>query len=295
MAYTIKELESLTGIKAHTIRIWEQRYHFIKPSRTQTNIRTYNNEELKTLLTVALLNKYGYKISKIDDMPHEERLQVALQLPDTDAQVENTVNELIGCMVDLESIRFEEILNRHIREKGLEHTITTLVFQFLEKVGILWQTNKILPVQEHIVSGIIRQKIVSAIEGLPFVRREDPLFILFLPEEEHHEMGLLFVYYLLRKSGIPVIYLGANVPIGDLPYLVELKKPRYLYMHLTAFTRQPALQKFFARLSAMAPDATILASGSVIQYYGKKLPLNVKPLVTLQEVLGFVKLLPAGS
>jgi MerR family transcriptional regulator, light-induced transcriptional regulator len=124
MAFTIRELESLSGIKAHTIRIWEQRYGFIKPSRTQTNIRTYSNEELKTILTVALLNKYGYKISKIDAMEPEQREQLAMQLPETDAQRELSVNELLGHMVDLESLRFEDVLNRHIRRHGIEYTVT---------------------------------------------------------------------------------------------------------------------------------------------------------------------------
>ncbi|HEU4472369.1 MAG TPA: MerR family transcriptional regulator, partial [Flavisolibacter sp.] len=252
MSFTIRELESLSGIKAHTIRIWEQRYNFLRPSRTQTNIRTYNNDELKTLLTVALLNKYGYKISKIDEMPPEQRAKAVLQLPQEEAYKENLVNEMVGHMIDLQSIEFEELLNAHITQFGIEKTITGVIFQFLEKVGILWQTNRIIPVQEHIVSNIIRQKIVTAIENLPFVRVPEPLFLLFLPEDEHHEMGLLFVYYLLRRKNIPVIYLGANVPLKDVRFLMEIKKPACLYLHLTSFPHQHNFQKYLQTLSQQA-------------------------------------------
>ncbi|HEV7620657.1 MAG TPA: MerR family transcriptional regulator, partial [Flavisolibacter sp.] len=230
MSFSIKELESLSGIKAHTIRIWEQRYNFLKPDRTETNIRSYNNDELKTLLTVALLNKYGYKISRIDEMIPAQRAVAVLKLPREDAFNESLVNELIGFMVDMDSIKFEELLDGHIILNGIEKTIKEIIFFFLDRVGILWQTNHIMPVQEHIVSNIIRQKLVSAIEILPFISKQSPLFILFLPENEHHELGLLFVYYLLRSKNISVIYLGANVPIKDIHYLLNIKNPQFLYL-----------------------------------------------------------------
>jgi DNA-binding transcriptional MerR regulator len=289
MAFTIKELESLSGIKAHTIRIWEQRYKFLKPSRTQTNIRSYNNDELKTLLTVALLNKYGYKISRIDEMSQEQRVQAIMRLPQQDAYNENLVNELLGYMVDLKGIEFEVTLNKHIKEYGIEKTITYIIFAFLEKVGILWQTNRIVPIQEHIVSCIIRQKIVSAIENLPFVQKEDPLFVLLLPEAEHHEMGLLFVYYLLRKNGIPVIYLGANVPLKDVSYLFEVKKPSYLYLHLTTFPRQLSFQKYLTLLSQQAPECKVVISGCMAQGQRRADLHNITFLQTFSSMVQFIQ------
>ena len=249
MSFTIKELESLSGIKAHTIRIWEQRYGFLKPSRTETNIRRYSNDELKTLLTVALLNKYGYKISKIDSMSYDQRSKAVMELSEQEASTERLVNKMIGHMVDMRNIEFEKLLNDHIHENGIEKTITEIIFYFLERVGILWHTNHILPVQEHIVSNIVRQKILSAIDGLPLVHKQEPVFLLFLPEDEHHEMGLLFVYYLLRKKRFPVIYLGSSVPLKDVQYLFENKAPDYLYLHLTSFPRRHDLAKYLSALS----------------------------------------------
>lgn len=291
MAFTIKELESLSGIKAHTIRIWEQRYNFLKPDRTATNIRTYNNEELKTLLTVALLNKYGYKISRIDDMNAEQRSKAILNLSIEEAQNEYLTNRLIGCMVDLKNIEFEEILNEYIKDNGLFKALNTLIFQFLEKIGILWQTNRINPAHEHIVSSIIRQKIISAIDSLPFVSKPEPLALLFLPEYEHHEIGLLFVSYLLKKHSIPVIYLGANVPLKDVQYVVQVKKPAILYTHLTSFPRQLQFEKFLQQLSLKAPSSKTLISGAVTSLYQRQIPENIKFLKSLPEVISYISLI----
>lgn len=289
MSFTIKELESLSGIKAHTIRIWEQRYKFLRPSRTATNIRRYNNEELKTLLTVALLNKYGYKISRIDEMEPEQRTEAALQLQQPDAQDEYLINELIGCMIDLKSHELEHLLTRQFQELGVEKTITGIVFRFLERVGILWQTNRLRPVQEHLVSAIIRQKIIYAIDGLPLPQKTRPLFILFLPEGEHHELGLLYVYYLLRKKGTPVIYLGANVPLKDMEYILQVKVPQYVYMHLTSFNGQAKFQRFLQHLAQHSGGSTLLLSGYVAQLLKKSAFSNVHMLQSLQAVQSYIQ------
>lgn len=290
MAFTIKELESLSGVKAHTIRIWEQRYHFLKPVRTSTNIRTYNGEELKTLLTVALLNKYGYKISRIDEMQSEQRNAVLLNLQLPGAKNEYIVNQLIGFMIDLKSLEFEELLNGQIADNGLEETIRIL-FQFLEKIGLLWQGNKINPAQEHIVSNIIRQKIIASIDKLPLQSKNLPSVLLFLPEYEHHEIGLLYVYYLLKKQGITCIYLGANVPLKDLAYIVQVKTPHFLYTHLTSFPRQFQFKKFIQQLSSQSGASKILISGGAVAHYAGELPTNIKLLQSADELKSFIRTL----
>lgn len=290
MAFTIKELAYLTGIKAHTIRIWEQRYNFLKPIRSTTNIRMYNNEELKALLTVALLNKYGFKISRIDEMPVQQRISNVLNLPGDEVKSEYLVNELIGCMIDLKSIEFEELLNNHIIENGLSETINTIL-KFLEKVGLLWQSNKIDPAQEHIAANIIRQKIISAIDQLPTPKNKRPLVLLFLPEYQHHELGLLFVYYLVKKNKIPGIYLGANVPLKDMQYIVQVKMPDYLYLHLTSFPRQLHFEKYMQQLGSQSGATQILISGSVISGYSKPLPANISFLKSFSEVSSYISTL----
>ncbi len=288
MGFTIKELEILSGIKAHTIRIWEQRYQFLKPSRTPTNIRIYSNDELKTLLTVALLNKYGYKISKIDSMPQEQRNLELLRLPEAEAQIEYLVNELIGCMVDLDTDRFESIVQQQIGLKGIVETVTHLLFRFLDKTGILWQTGRINPAHEHVVSSIIRQKLIAATEALPPALKKQPLLVLLLPEGAHHELGLLFVNYLLRQNSLPVIYVGANVPLNDTDYVVNMKKPHYLYMHLTSIPGRLNFQKYVHTISTNQAQTTVLLSGNISETILKDMPSNVRLLKSLGEVFSYI-------
>ncbi|MFM9908860.1 MAG: MerR family transcriptional regulator, partial [Chitinophagaceae bacterium] len=220
--FTIKDLENLSGIKAHTIRIWEQRYTFLQPQRTATNIRYYSNQELKTLLNISLLNKYGYKISHINRMKNGELRDKILSLTGSQAQQERIVNDLIQNMIDLNIEEFEEILDQHITLRGIEKTITYIIFPFLERIGILWLTDHINPAQEHLITNIIRQKIIVGIDNIvtPFELKQNVL--LFLPENEHHELGLLFMNYLLKSRGVKTIYLGSNVPLPDLEFVVDL-------------------------------------------------------------------------
>ena len=215
-SYSIKDLEQISGIKAHTIRIWEQRYNFLQPSRTQTNIRTYSAHELKTILNVSLLNKYGFKISHIDKMSAEQMEEKILTINQLDAQKDRIVNNLIKEMVSLNMPAFEHQLDTYIAQKGIEKTITEIIFSFLERVGILWITNHINPAQEHLATNILRQKIIYGIEKTPAITKYTKRIVLFLPEGEFHEIGLLFVHFLLKQNGIFVDYLGANVPMVEI-------------------------------------------------------------------------------
>jgi DNA-binding transcriptional MerR regulator len=230
-SYSIKDLEQISGIKAHTIRIWEQRYQFLQPSRTTTNIRTYSSNELKTILNVSLLNKYGFKISHIDKMTSEQMEEKILSINQLDAQKERVVNNLIKEMVSMNMLGFEQQLDMYIAQKGIEKTITEIIFSFLERVGILWVTSHINPAQEHLATNVLRQKIIYGIEKLPPITKYNKRVILFLPEAEYHEIGLLFVHFLLKLNGIYVDYLGANVPMVDLEYLVKTTKVDYLFSH----------------------------------------------------------------
>lgn len=287
-AFTIKDLENLSGIKAHTIRIWEQRYNFLKPSRSDTNIRYYSNDELKKILNIALLNKYGYKISHINKMSEEEIQQNLLALSETQAHVERIVNDLIKCMIDLDIVKLEGILDEHIRTNGIEKTITEIIFPYMEKIGILWLTNHINPAQEHFVSNIIRQKIIVGIEGINTPLKVNKTVLLFLPEGEHHELGMLFMYYLLKNRGISTIYLGTNVPLKDVEYVVNLKKPDYIYSHLTAIGNNFNFDKFITTITKKFNGTSIILSGSLTHTYENKIPPHINVKKSLPEVMEFV-------
>lgn len=285
--FTIKDIENLSGIKAHTIRIWEQRYSFLKPKRTCTNIRYYCNEELKNLLDIALLNKYGVKISHIDCMNCNEISLKISSFKDELQQQEFRVNELIKKMIDLDVHCFEKIINDYIDAVGFEKTILELIFPYLEKIGLLWQSGRIRAVQEHLVSNIVRQKLIAGIESAAPDKKLDKTFLLFLPEGEHYEMGLLCTYYLLKNRGASVIYLGANVPMKDLEYIIGHKNPDVIYTHLTSPISNLQFERLLKNLSRI-PSESIVISGWATKHYKKKLPANIGFKTSLSQVMDYL-------
>jgi DNA-binding transcriptional MerR regulator len=229
-AYSIKDLEQLSGIKAHTIRMWEQRYGVVEPQRTETNIRFYDDTQLKHLLNIALLSKHGYKISKISKLsPKEftsaiEQLYEQTLLHETDVILDLDANDLMVSMIDMDEEKFHRIYENSVKNNGFEKTITGLVYPFLEKVGILWTIGQINPAQEHFMSCLIRQKIIAGIDRLP-TSKDGKKFLLFLPEGEHHEIGLLMANYLLKKKGARVYFMGQNLPSKDIKRCIETVQP----------------------------------------------------------------------
>jgi DNA-binding transcriptional MerR regulator len=290
-AFTIKDLENLSGIKAHTIRIWEQRYSFLKPQRTSTNIRYYSNQELKIILNISLLNKFGYKISHIARMTDTEIREKILALTNVEAQQERIVNDLIHAMVDLRLEEFEQILDNYILVRGIEKTITHIIFPFLVRIGILWLTSHVNAAQEHIVTNIIRQKMIVGIETSVSHVKVNKSVLLFLPESEFHELGLLFTHYLLKCRGVSVFYLGASVPLDDIEYMVKMKKPDYVYSHLTAVSHSFNMEKFLQQLVKKVDQAGIVISGPVTRSYDRKVPPRVFFKRSVQELIEFISAL----
>jgi MerR family transcriptional regulator, light-induced transcriptional regulator len=289
--FTIKDLENLSGIKAHTIRIWEQRYSFLKPSRTDTNIRYYSNDDLKTILNISILNKYGYKISHINKMTAADVQVRVAELNLAGAQQERIVNELIQLMVDLDIAGFEKNLDKQIATNGIEKTIIRIIFPFFERIGILWQTGHINPAQEHLITNVVRQKIIVGIDQARPLIKVKRSFLLFLPEREHHELGLLLVYYLLKKRGAEVYYIGANVPLKDVEFIAETKNPDFIYIHLTSTSPGFIFHKFLTQISDRIKDSKIIISGYVTEGYKKSLPKNVQFKHSLIELVEFISAL----
>ncbi|MGB5005461.1 MAG: MerR family transcriptional regulator [Ferruginibacter sp.] len=287
-SFTIKDLENLSGIKAHTIRIWEQRYSFLKPHRTGTNIRFYSNDELKTILNVALLNKFGFKISHIDKMNPAEIREKILSLNQQEAQLDRIVNSMIQYMIDLDMDGFENVIDDYISARGIEKTISQIIFPFLEKIGILWLTNHINPGQEHLVTNIIRQKLIVGIEMVRSSVHSDKTVLLFLPEGEYHELSLLFINYMLKSKGVKTIYLGCSIPLNDVEQLAKLKKPDYLYTHLTTSGAKFNIDKFLEGLGKRIPDTRVIISGLLTTTYEKKILPPIQFKRSYAEVMEFI-------
>lgn len=273
--YSIKELEKLSGIKAHTIRIWEKRHNIIQPSRTSTNIRFYSDEDLKKIINVSMLNNHGVKISKIAGMPLEEINKKILDISASQTTGSSYIEQLVVAMVDLEEERFEKTLATLVRKFGFERTVTEAIYPFLEKIGVLWQTKNITPAQEHFISNLIRQKIIVAIDALPLVANSKKKVLLFLPEHELHEIGLLFNYYLIKQAGFKVYYLGQNVPHRDLISIVATHDPQTLVTSIIN-PMLGGITNYVSRLSKQFPKQQILVSG-----------IQVSDLLPLQNVKAF--------
>jgi DNA-binding transcriptional MerR regulator len=216
--FTIKELESFTGIKAHTIRIWEQRYGLLTPERTETNIRRYTDQDLKRLLNISLLINSGQKISNIAKMSEEEvRMSIITMNSNKEQQESHALHVLKIAMLNYDESMFSKIIDQHIQDKGLLETFTTILIPFLQEIGIMWQADAICPAQEHFISCLIRQKLFHHVETLENPSSENKrTLVLYLPELEIHELSLIMMQYVLKKRGYKCILLGQSVPCEDL-------------------------------------------------------------------------------
>jgi len=285
--YSIKELEQLSGIKAHTIRIWEKRHRIIEPERTSTNIRFYSDNDLKKIINVSLLNNNGIKISKIADMTLEEMNQKVLEISELRNDALIHIDQLVVAMIDMEEEMFEKILNSLILRYGFERVITEMVYPFLEKIGILWQTQNITPAHEHFISNLIRQKIIVAIDALPIPPKSAKKIVLYLPEGELHEMGLLFYHFLVRKAGLRSYYLGQSVPYSDLVQVSGVHEPAIILTSITTALPMP-IDQYFQKLNQDFPDKLILISGYQVQRYKGIRVGNIQPFGNAQELIQYL-------
>ncbi|WP_187263810.1 MerR family transcriptional regulator [Pontibacter beigongshangensis] len=287
--YSIKELEHLSGIKAHTIRIWEQRYQILEPSRTDTNIRYYDDEDLKWLLNISLLNEKGIKISKIAKMSKSEVAQMVQHLSEQSYEFDHHINGLITSMLDLDEALFDKVLSTATLQLGFQQMMQEVVYPFLKKIGILWQTGNISPAHEHFISNLIRQKLLVAIDGQVVRRKEGQLtYMLFLPEGEMHEIALLYMNYLLRSLQIYTLYLGQSLPFEDLQLCYQHFKADYLCTVLTSSPERGEVQHYIDNLSKSFPESTICVYGHQVQYDFLSFPANVKRLSCMQEFMALI-------
>ena len=235
--YTIKDLENVSGIKAHTIRIWEKRYNLLQPQRTDTNIRFYDHRNLRKLLNIVLLNQNNFKISKIAKMSEEDILLYAKELANDVAYKEEAVNTFMLSMLEFDKLLFHTTYNELLIKKSFREIFKDVFVPFLKKIGLLWHTETLLPAHEHFISNLITQKIQSSTERLEFTPIEsDITYVLFLPENEIHELGLMYLNYELVLRGNQTIYLGQSLPLDNLNYFFRSHKK---ICYITSLTVRP--------------------------------------------------------
>lgn len=284
--YSIKDLEQLSGIKAHTLRIWEQRYDILKPDRTDTNIRTYDDKDLKLVLNIALLKEHGYKISEISKMSADEMSKEVMLISEKQLSYPEQIHALTISMLDLDEERFEKIVSTNTLQFGFENMMINIIFPFLSRIGTLWITGSVGPAQEHFISNLIRQKLIVAIDGqLPSLRPGAKKYMLYLPEGEMHEISLLFGNYIIRSRQNKVIYLGQSLPFNELIFAHKVHKPDYIFSVITSVPGQDEVQRYVYRLAKEFPDSKILLSGYQVVGQDIDCPDNVEILTQIKYLM----------
>ncbi len=274
--YSIRDLEKLTGIKAHTIRIWEQRYGLVTPARTDTNIRYYTDENLRHLFNVALLNKNGLKISKLAQMTPEEIAAKGAAIAQNNPNPNSQIDALTLAMIDLNEAAFEQVFVEYVGIHKFESAMLELVYPFLDKLRLLWLTNSISPAHEKFVGQIIRRKLMCAVDqAVP--KPDSPVFLLYSPEGEMQELTLLFIQYLLRSRGMRVAYLGANVAVGDLRDACHALKPEYVFTILQEPLPRHPIQIYVDNIAQAIGNSELLLTGQ--QFFVG--PINLPPSATV--------------
>lgn len=288
--YSIKDLEKLTGIKAHTIRIWEKRYQLISPERTSTNIRYYTDNDLKRLLNVSILNRNGIKISNIVTMNNDEINERIIDISESTYDSDNQIEQLIISMIDLDESRFDRVLSSSVIKLGFDDTVVKVLYPFFEKIGLLWQIGTVYPAQEHFVSNLVRQKLIIAIDGQSGSHKPGAkTFMMFLPSNEWHELGLLFYSYLVKKSGFRVLYLGQSVPFEDLLEVKNKHQIDYLFTSITTPVTQKKYTEYIQQLSIAFASNIVFITGYQANEFNIILPDNVKKIGSPEQFLNEVK------
>jgi DNA-binding transcriptional MerR regulator/methylmalonyl-CoA mutase cobalamin-binding subunit len=286
----IKDLENITGIKAHTIRIWEQRYKLIEPHRTDTGIRYYDEDQLRLILNVSILNNNGFKISKIAEMSLEEIYDKCQQLSESVSKYDGQIQSLISTMMTFDEREFNKILSINILKMGIEETMIQVVFPFMDQIGLLWLSGSIHPAHEHFISNLIRQRLHVAIDNLNYsVTSESRKFLVFVPTGENHDISIMFANYVLRSRGHEVIYLGTQTPFEDLYTIFDMRKPDFIFSIITALNSNVSIQTFINSLGKHWKDTEILLSGNqIINRKDLKIPENVNVLNSPMALFDFL-------
>src|SRR5690554_1343599 len=265
--YKIKDLETLTGIKAHTIRMWEKRYDLLSPERTETKIRTYSDEDLVKLLNISILYDNGWKISKIAECSEQEIKRNVDRICNDEQSFSAVVSLLIQSMIEMDCDTFERVLNKSIEKEGLEMAYQNYLLAFLNRIGVLWMVGTITSVQEHFVSNLIRQKVIVETDKLPIVDKRRFDAVLFTPEGEFHEISLLFYNYILRKRNYKTLYLGANLPITDLKKALSIVNPKNIIVSIIANLSEKRYNEYIDELRNEI-EIPLFLGGRMIDTYG---------------------------
>lgn len=285
--FTIRDIENLSGIKAHTLRIWEQRYNFMTPKRKVSNHRFYDNDDLKHILRISYLYHSGRKISNIALMADNEINEI-ISRENAISSDEFLISQLMEASIDFDEHKFETVLNTSFSKNTVENAILNVVYPYQKKIGLLWVTEHIIPAQEHFSSNIINRKLLVEIDSLTIAPKPNGRrIILFTPLNEHHEIPILFIQYLLKKNGHTVIYFGDSIPVEDIEEYCTNKSADELHFHLIINLSGLSVNDYVTILSNKFPNKKIVISGPVAKEMTIIKP-NIIPLCSMHQLLEYV-------
>ncbi len=283
--YTIAELEKLTGIKTGTIRIWERRYRIIKPHRTDTNRRWYDDDDLIRIINISILYRHGVKISKIASMTGAEISREVALLTKVTTDTDTQLDSLVVSMTDFNEKSINENLMRSIISRGFEETFEKIVFPFMRRVGIMWQTGTVDIGAEHFMTNIFRKRLIVATDSLPDTDRSDKKrVLLYLPESELHEMGLLFFAFIVKKEGHDILYLGQSTPFNAMTNVVARWHPDIIITGSLTGLPYEKPEDYLKRMSTVFRDKKILVSGVMAMAVKGKTLANVFAVTSVTEL-----------
>ncbi|HEY6902488.1 MAG TPA: MerR family transcriptional regulator [Puia sp.] len=289
--FTIRDIENLCGIKAHTLRVWEQRYQLHIPKRKASNHRLYDDEDLKRLLRIAFLYRNGHKISHLARLSEEEVCRLAMKVPQSGGADDIFINHLVEAALDFDQDLFDRVLHNIVLHMGLEKAVPQVIYPFLHKIGLLWLTGNVVPAQEHFASSLIIKKLLVAINGLenpPAPRPGERNILLFTPKGELHEIPLLYMRYLLKKNGQPAVYFGRDIDLEELRRYCREKPVTHLYFHLITHLQRYEPGQYLEKLREAFPTLQIVISGQIGQSFPDHYP-QVRILKSWEEMGAFVK------
>jgi DNA-binding transcriptional MerR regulator len=288
--FSIKDLENLSGIKAHTIRIWEKRYGVLAPMRTDTNIRAYDITNLQKLLNICLLIEYGYKISRISSLSQEKITELINEISSNKNVKNQAISALKIAMFNFDQNAFLKIYSNLLRTKKFEEVFFEVFIPLLNELGLLWQTNTISPAHEHFITYLIKQKLLLTIETLQAntPKKTEPIFVLFLPPNEIHELGLLYLNYEILRNGYKTIFLGASIPTES---LLDVKKYFKNITFVTYCTVEPSPNEINDYLNNVNQlllnnsNSNLFVFGKMIEYINKeKLPKKISIFNSIDQL-----------
>lgn len=286
VVYSIKDLEELSGVKAHTIRIWEKRYDIIKPKRTPNNTRYYLDDDLKHILNISILNKSGIKISKIAEMDIDEIKHRVAELTEVSADQEDQLDSLTLSLLEMNEEKISLILDKNIEQRGFAHTMMEVIYPLLDKLAVMWMSGSVKSVHEKFISNLIQRKCACRIDAMPC--SHDETFLIYLPEGERNELSLLFLHYLIARHGFKVVNIGTDISVDEILDACDICSPDFVFTIINESMDTDTTTRYVSQICKTHELTRFLLSGVHAHRVSDQLPQLVESIASSEDAISYL-------